>query len=285
MSRRRNACLITAIVAIVCGVSSVSTAEDQLTGLILGRTGELLNIRLDQPVREGTVFSVKSILSEPPIAEAKVESCTKEWPFVALAKVVQTDYRTSIPLGAKAFAGVSSVDGSVEGKDAPGQIRQPRPGDDDRFSVQVGTFYPSKPVLRDTVADFWQAYRLNYSFAKVGNFETALSAEYSKGKGSFQTTTGAITRTTEVIPLTMMAKFKPARFGSTSLVVGAGAGVYRIRSREETGSGSISDTIDKFGREYAIGLESSHKWVVELRYRDVPDTDIQGYLLALGSRY
>jgi hypothetical protein len=40
-----------------------------------------------------------------------------------------------------------------------------------------------------------------------------------------------------------------------------------------------------FGRELSLGIESARAWVIELRYRDVDDTDIQGYLLTVGSRF
>lgn len=270
------------LVVLACGSALASNTDDQLSGLITGKTGELLEIRLTQPVREGTIFQVKSILSEPPIAEAKVVSCTKEWPYIALAKVETADFRTAIPIGAKAFADVDSV----EGPNVPKPMKiKPDSDDTQRFSMQIGSFYPRLPVLRDTVTDFWQAYRFNYSFMKLGDFDMMFSAEYAKGSGEFEKSGVVTTRSMELIPVTLLGRFKIARAGSLNLVLGAGAGMCRIRTEESTGGVLASDNDYKFSRELAASLESRKGWALDLRYRDVPDTNVQGWSLGLGARF
>ncbi|MEN6372372.1 MAG: hypothetical protein ABFD64_10205 [Armatimonadota bacterium] len=266
------------LIMLVCGGALASSEDDQLSGLITGRTGELLEIRLTQPVKEGTVFQVKSILSEPPIAEAKVVSCTKEWPYIALAKVETADLSTVVPIGAKAFADVNSV----EGPSAPKPMRaKSYSAGGQRFSMQIGSFYPRLPILRDTVTDFWQAYRFNYSFMRLADFDMMLSAEYTKGSGDFESTT----RSMELIPVTMLGRFRVARAGSLNLVLGAGAGMCFIKTEESTDGVQTSDSIHKFARELAASLESRKGWSLDLRYRDVPDTNVQGWSLGMGARF
>ncbi|MEN6521722.1 MAG: hypothetical protein ABFD46_11310 [Armatimonadota bacterium] len=278
MQIKYKALPVLVLIMLVCGGALASSVDDQLSGLITGKTGELLEIRLTQPVRDGTIFQVKSILSEPPIAEAKVVSCTKEWPYVALAKVEKADLSTTVPIGAKAFADVDSVEGPI----APKPMRVKSYSDNgQRFSMQIGAFYPRLPILRDTVTDFWQAYRFNYSFMRLADFDMMLSAEYAKGSGDFESTT----RSMEVIPVTLLGRFKVARAGSLNLVLGAGAGICFIKTEESTSGVQTSDSIHKFARELAASLESQKGWTLDLRYRDVPDTNVQGWSLGMGARF
>jgi len=166
------------ILMLACGCVIAGDTDEQLSGLITGKTGELLEIKLTQPVMDGTIFRIKPVLSEPPIAEARVVSCTKEWPFIALAKIAASDLKTSIPIGSKAFADIRYVESHV----APKPIKHNLNMDSgQRFSIQIGSFYPRLPILRDTVADFWQAYRFNYTVLRLGDFDAMISAEYTKG--------------------------------------------------------------------------------------------------------
>lgn len=282
MYNRHLTILALLVVALTCGSAVASNADDQLSGLITGKTGELLEINLTQPVMEGAVFRVKPILSEPPIAEARVVSCTKEWPFIALAKVMAADLKTTIPIGSKAFADARYVEGPA----APKPMKHNSDLDGgQRFSMQVGSFYPRLPILRDTVADFWQAYRFNYTVFRLADFDAVISAEYTKGSGEFEKKGAFTTRSMEVVPLTMFGRFKVAHAGSLNLVLGAGAGMCMIRTEETTGSVRTSDSINKFSRELSASLESNKGWALELRYRDVPDTNVQGWSLGLGARF
>jgi hypothetical protein len=274
--------LVLAALALVCGTSIADSTDDQLSGTILGKTGELLDIRLDQPVCEGTVFDVRPIVSEPPIAQAKVVSCTREWPYVALAKVYQADSRTVIPIGAKAFANLNSIDPTAAPRQKIWYDPQPDPM---RFSVQAGTFYPRIPNVRLKTTDFWQEYRMNYSFLRLKNFEFTFSGAYAKGEGSTITSTGKTYNKIEIIPITLLGRLRLVKVGTLRLVVGGGAGVYRIRSGSTISGVKSHDTTDKFGQELSAGIESSKGWLLELRYRNVPDTDIQGFSLALGGRF
>ena len=272
-----------AAIAMTCAASAsaVGADEEQLAGMVVGRTGEILHISVHQPVCDGTIFEVKLLEREKPIAEARVLSCTRERPFIALAKVIRGDIQMAVPTGVHAYADVSAV----SGPGVPKPMKRQSAGDNDRFSLQAGAFYPRVPLMRDTVADYWQAFRLNYSFLKVEGFETLLSVEYIRGSGEFTSGGATVERTMEVIPLTVLGRFKLARLGSAHLFLGAGAGVCRIRSEERTGAALTSTSTDEFGTELAAGLESRRGWTLELRYRDVENTDIRGYSLALGTRF
>ena len=273
-----------AAIAAICAVSASAAASgdgDRLAGMVVGRTGEILHISVHQPVCDGTIFEVKLLEREKPIAEARVLSCTRERPFIALAKVVRGDIQTAVPTGVHAYADIDAVGGL----DVPKPMKRQSAGDNDRFSLQAGAFYPRVPLMRDTVADYWQAFRLNYSFLRIEGFETLLSVEYTRGSGEFTSGGATVERTMEVIPLTVLGRFKLARLGSAHLFLGAGAGVCRIRSEERTGAALTSTSTDEFGTELAAGLESRRGWTLELRYRDVENTDIRGYSLALGTRF
>ncbi|HOK53405.1 MAG TPA: hypothetical protein PKV43_02980 [Armatimonadota bacterium] len=270
-------------VAFVMSSACADKPDEQLPGLILGKTGELLEIRLEQPVKEGTLFEVRPLLSEPPVAEARVVSCTKEWPFVALAKVSEADYRQVIPIGAKAYADLSSVHVPY----APPPMYEGKSSSDPmRFSIQFGTFYPRLPKTRINYSDYWQEYRLNYSFLKAHNFEATLSTGYLKGKGDSPAVDGGlVTKSKEVVPLTLLGRFRTAKVGNTCLVLGAGGGVYGMRTRRIMDDVMTSDSTYTYGYEFTAGLESRHGWLLELRYRDVPETEIQGFSLGLGARF
>lgn len=273
--------MVAALVLMLCRLPVTGGTETKIAGEVCGRAGEVLYVRLPQPVSDGTSLDLKIITTEPPIAQARVLSCTGERPFIALAKVERADLSQSVPVGARAYADLRAA----EGPDVPNAIAKAKPADGDRFSWQVGAFYPRTPVLRDTVADYWPAYRLNYSFLKLKNFETMLSAEYTRGSGDYQTSTGLVARTKEVLPVTAVARIKPARIGSTSLFVGAGGGIYLMRSEEERAGKSVTERGHEFGHEFSAGLESRHGWIAELRYRNVSNTNIEGYSLTIGERF
>jgi len=284
MFRAEKRLPILAAIAMVCAISAFAMAsedEDKLAGMIVGRTGEVLHISVHQPVCEGTIFTVKLLECEEPVAEARVLSCTKERPFIALAKVVRGDIQTVVPTGVRAYADVDAV----SGPDVPKPMKHQDTGDTDRFSLQAGAFYPSVPIMRDTVADYWQAFRLNYLLLKIEGFEALLSTEYTRGSGEFRSGGATVERTVEVIPLTVLARIKPVRLGSAHLFLGAGAGIYRIRSQKKIGEALTSKVTEESGVELAAGLESRRGWTLELRYRDVENTDIRGYSLALGTRF
>ena len=167
----------------------------------------------------------------------------------------------------------------------PALLPPPKSPDKDRFSLQAGAFYPMQSGLRDTTSEYWPSYRLNYSFVRMGQFEALLSAEYSKGTGEIDLGGDTIEHTLEVIPVTAMARFKALRMGNAHLFLGAGVGVYTIHSKDTIGPDTVSFGRRAFGREMSVGMESTRGWVIELRYRDVDDTDIQGYLFTVGSRF
>jgi hypothetical protein len=261
--------------------TALTADDDRVAGVIVGRTGEVLHISVPHPVKEGAVFDVKLLEAEKPIAQARVLSCTNEHPYIALAKVVRADMATTVPTGVKAYTST----GSVGGLDVPKPMNSGRRSDPDRFSIQAGAFYPTVPAVRDSVDEYWESYRLNYSFLKIGAFDTQLSAEYSTGSGDVLSNGQTVERTMEVMPLTVLGRIKALRMGGTSLFLGAGGGIYRIRSEERSPAGVIAGTRDEVGLELAAGLESRNGWTLELRYRDVENSDIRGYSLALGSRF
>lgn len=245
-----------------------AVADDELSGMVVGRTGEVLHISLPQPVAEGTVISIRPISSEEENT-ARVLSCTEERPYIALAKIVEPG--AQIAVGVKAYA------------EKPKAAKAEKSGwNNDRFSIQAGAFYPAKASLRDDVGEYWQAYRLNYSLLRMDHFETLLSAEYAAGNSDSES---AIDKSMEIVPMTLIGRIKPIRMGGMHLFLGAGGGMYHIR--QETGSGAsfTSSTDDKFGHELTAGLESNQGWVMELRYRNVPDTEIEGYSLTIGGRF
>ena len=280
MLRSGKVLMIVTAIAFICGVPVGGFADsEKLTGMVVGRTGEVLHISVPQPVREGAFFDLKTITTDPPIANARVISCTQERPYIALAKVVQGDMETTIPTGARAYTNVDSVGGA----DVPKPMKSASTGNNDRFSIQAGAFYPSSPALRENISEYWQSYRMNYSLLKIKNLDAVLSAEYAKGTGS--SSDGQTARSMEVIPVTMLGRLKAIRMGGMHLFIGAAGGMYQIRSEERTGVNVTSESSQKPGYELAAGLESKRGWVLELRYRDVGETQLQGYSLALGGRF
>jgi hypothetical protein len=270
-------------VALVCGAQvSASVQSDKMIGMVVGRTGSVLHIGVPQPVREGTIFEVKPFEGEPPIAEARVISCTQERPFMALAKVIRGDTLMSVPTGVHAYADVDSV----EGPDAPQPVvtRADDP-DRNRFSIQAGAFYPVDESVREATADYWQSYRLCYTFIRAGRFETVLSGEYSKASGQAIVDGFSLGRTTEVIPVTVTGRLKPVSMGRCHLFMGVGFGMYNILTSDSAGIGTIKTNSREFGQELSTGVESSHGWVVELRYRNIQNSDLNGYLFTIGSRF
>lgn len=282
MLRKSKVLTILAAAVLACTVSAANAAK-WMSGEIIGKTGDLLQIKVSEPVKDGTIFQIKSILSDPPLAEAKTMSCTKEWPYIVLAKVMLADPNVYVPMGATAFTETSSVE--HVSTEAPKKSFIKSTADGDRFSLQVGSFYPRIASVRESTADFWQEYRFNYSFVKLGRLDTMISAQYTKGTGDTKSDLGTINKTLEVVPVTLLGQFRLARMGSTNLVIGGGGGVYRIRSEERIAGVSTKDQSYHFGREFSAGLMSTHGWGVELRYRDVPDTSIQGLSLAFGNRF
>ncbi len=275
--------LVLAAVALVCGVQvSAGTQGDRMIGMVVGRTGSVLHIGIPQPVREGTIFQVKPFDGEPPIAEAKVISCTQERPFMALAKVIRGDTIMSVPTGVHAYADV----GSVERQDAPQPLmREERDMDRNRFSLEAGAFYPSEASVRESTTDYWPSYRLTYTLLKNNRFETLLAGEYSKAAGEALVDSISVDRTTEIIPLTVMGRLKPVHSGKTDFFLGGGLGIYSIRTTDNNGTGNIRSSRQEIGQELSVGLQSSHGWLVELRYRNIQNTDLKGYLMTIGSRF
>ncbi|HET6455388.1 MAG TPA: hypothetical protein VFI02_13370 [Armatimonadota bacterium] len=271
--------LYLAVIALACIASVAQAGDDKVAGLIVGRTGEILRISVPQPISEGAVFDIKPLEREAPIAQAIVVGCTKEYPYEALAKIVRTDLQTSVPIGVRAYVNVAQV------KSPPKQIAKETLPQGDRFSLQAGAFYPSIYSVRKTTSQFWQAYRMNYSFLRAGAMETMLSAEYLKGEGTFTSGLETGTRQMEVIPVSLLGRVKPFRLGSLRVFFGAGAGMYRIRSEDTIGSVTTLSQRDEFGHELSAGLESAKGWILEARYRRVPDTDIKGYSLSFGTRF
>lgn len=274
--------LVITAVALIGGAPSVISADDQLTGVVVGRTGEILHISVPQPVHEGALFAVKLLESERPIADARVLTCTQERPFLVLAKVVRGDIGQPVPIGVRAYADSDTLS---RNPGVPAPMVRGRPAATERFSIQVGAFYPSEPLLRDTTADLWQAYRLNYSVLSIGGVDTQLSVEYTRGSGSFTEGEQTGTRTMEIIPVTLLGRFRPISLGSAKLFFAAGAGLYEIRSAQKL-AGAVTRTRDsEFGHELGVGLESSRGWIMELRHRDILDTDIKGYCFTVGARF
>ena len=268
--------LIAAVTAIFGFSTNVMAGEDRLTGVIIGRTGEIIHIGISQPVREGTIFKVMQMESEPPIAEAKVIGCSQERPFVALAEVTKGDIVESIAIGAHAYTNP----GNVKGPDVPKQLSDS--GDGSRLSVQAGVFQPKSQLVRDTVSDRWESFRLAYSLIRSKNFEAQLSSGYDKGAGSFASLNGTIERKVEVIPAVLMGRIKPLGVGGSRLILGAGGGIYRIKTSE---TGLSTTTVDKTGYELCVGSESHNGWMTELRYRNAKGTSIEGYSFSLGTKF
>lgn len=270
-----------AVLLIACVVCIAQAKDNMLVGTIIGRTGDIIRISVPQPVSEGAVFDVKPIEREQPIAQARVLNCTDEQPYEVVARVIRTDLQTNIPIGVHAYVDTDQV--KVNGGPKPiARKGLPKGG---RFSLQAGAFYPSADALRSSTSDFWQSYRINYSFLRVGVLEATLSAEYLKGFGDFISGTDTGKRQLEIIPVTLMGRIKPFRLGSSWVFFGAGAGYYRIRSEETLGATTTLNQSDQFGQEYSAGLESAKGWILEARYRNVPNTEIKGYSLALGTRF
>lgn len=282
MRRAGGLSLFISTIALICGTAAAVRADrSTLVAMVVGRTGEVLHIATPQPVREGTIFAIKPFEGEDAIAEAQVLSCTRQRPFIALARVIRGDTIFTVPTGVRAYTDASSADGP----DLPRPMPAPKPPDSDRFSLQAGAFYPTQSALRDTTSSYWPSYRLNYSFVRMGQFEALLSGEYSRGSGEINLGGDTIKHTLEVIPVTAMARFKSLRMGNAHLFLGAGLGVYTIHSRDTIGPDTVSFGRRAFGRELSVSLESARAWVIELRYRDVDDTNIQGYLFTVGSRF
>jgi len=269
--------ILIATVAAIFGISAnVMAGEDRMTGVIIGRTGEIIHIGVSQPVREGTIFKVMQMESDPPIAEAKVIECSQERPFVATAQVTKGDIVQSIAIGTHAYTKATNV----KGPDVPKQLGSGSDGGR-RLSLQAGVFQPSSQLVRDTVADRWQSFRLAYSFIRSNNYEFQLSSGFDRGAGSFAGLNGTIKRSVEVIPAVLMGQIKPLGFGGSRLILGAGGGVYRIKTAE---TGLSTSTVDKIGYELCLGSES-HGWTTELRYRNANGANIEGYSFTLGTRF
>ena len=285
MHRAGRFLLIFLVLGLMLGFAAApSASNDAVVAMVIGRTGEVLHIATPQPVKVGSIFAIKPFESEDAIAEAEVMSCTHERPYIALARVIRGDTIITVPTGVRAYTDLSSVLLTFVPLVLP-VIRDTQVQDRNRFSVQVGAFYPSVPAVRDSTASYWQAYRLNYNFVKIGRFEGLIAGEYMKGSKEFDLGGDAIRHTVEVIPVTAMLRFKSLRMGHAHLFLGAGAGLYRIRTQQAVGSDTTEATNQQFGQEYSVGMESTHGWVMELRYRNVPDTDIKGYALTVGSRF
>ena len=274
---------LVAAVALLCGAQvSAGTQGDRMIGMVVGRTGSVLHIGIPQPVKEGTIFQVKPFDGEPPIAEAKVISCTQERPFMALAKVIRGDTIMSVPTGVHAYADV----GSVSGPDAPQpMVKQSDEADTERFSLEAGAFYPSESSVRQATTNYWPSYRVTYSLLKNNRFETLLTGEYSKADGDAVVDSVMVDRTTEIIPVTVMGRLKPMHWGDAHLFFGGGVGIYSIRTSDNNGTGTIKSSRQEVGQELSVGVQSSHGWLVELRYRNIENTDLKGYLMTIGSRF
>jgi len=261
--------LFFALLVIAC-LPAVSQANP--TGMIVGRTGDILHVSVPQPVAEGATLEVT--MPDNGTASARVLSCTKEWPYIALAKTGGSAYQTAAPAYASAPAFIAPV--HVAEKSSKKE--------DARFSLEAGGFYPADNLGTGTYLDVWQSYRLNYSFLKLGGLETQVSAEYMRGFSSLGSGEHQVNRTMQVVPVTLMGKLKPFRIGSWKLFVGAGGGYYPMYS-EDTCDGLTSNTkTGALGHELCAGLEANG-WLLEARYRNVPNTEIEGYSLALGTRF
>jgi len=269
--------LIVAVAALICGCPTTANADaGQFTGVVVGRTGEFLQISVPQPVREGAQFAVKLLESERPIADVKVLSCTTERPYVALARVVRMEFDQAIPIGVKAYADTETLE-----LQPPAPPKASKGKSSDRFSLQAGVFYPSEASVRESTQEYWPSYRLNYSMMRLGGLETLLSVEYGKAESDAEDGETS----TEIVPVTLLGKIRPLRMGSTRFFVAAGIGMYGIRTTSVVdGVTSKSDDREN-GVEYALGVESSHGWIAELRYRDVENTNIKGYAFTLGTRF
>ncbi|MHB0913565.1 MAG: hypothetical protein ACYC2Y_08990 [Armatimonadota bacterium] len=234
---------------------SLPACAGDLAGMVVGRTGDVLHVSLPKPVKDGSVLTVE--VSGEKLAKARVLSCTSEQPYIALAKVTEEAEDASVPVGMRIYA-----------EDGAPTMPAPKRTPDERFSIQAGAFYPTAVETRLSTGEYWQSYRLNYALVRANGLETLLSAEYARSSGETDI---------QVIPVTVLGKIKPVRMGSAHLFLGAGGGIYSIRSG--------GNETREFGQEFALGIESKHGWVLEARYRDVPDTQIKGYSLSFGNRF
>ncbi len=121
---------------------------------------------------------------------------------------------------------------------------------------------------------------INYSMVRMHGLETLLSVEYGRAESE-----GPSIITTEIVPVTLMGRIRPVRFGNTKLFLAAGIGVYGIRTTSEVEGADIESDSTEEGIEYGLGLESGGGWIAELRYRDVENTSIEGYSFSLGMRF
>ena len=259
-----------ALLFVVC-LASVSQADP--AGMIVGRTGDILHVSVPQPVAEGAILEVT--MPDNATASARVLSCTKEWPYIALAKTGQATHQAAAPVYAIAPTIVVPAL----------HVNQPSKKGDDRFSLQAGAFYPLYGQLgTGTYLDYWQSYRMNYSFLKLGKVDAQLSAEYMKGFSSLGSGDNKTARSMQVIPITLMGKVKPFRIGSWQLFIGAGAGFYGMHSQDTLNGVTTETHAGALGHELSAGLEAKG-WILEARYRNVPNTEIRGYSLSLGTRF
>jgi len=252
----------------------IQAAYANPTGMLVGRTGDILHVSLAEPVSEGSIVTVT--LPDNGEADARVLSCTKEWPYIALAKSGQVGRQVTPAYSTQAIVPQIVVNNVVK----PAKSKA-----DDRFSLQAGAFYPVYGQIGSgTYLDYWQSYRANYTILKLGAIDATVSGEYMKGFASFNVGDKKMARSAQVIPVTLMGRVKPFRVGSWQMFVGAGAGFYGMHNQDTVDGVTTETHGGALGHELTAGLEA-RGWMIEARYRNVPNTEIRGYSLALGTRF
>ena len=272
---------------IVCTVLLLApdlfASDEPICGLVVDRSDEALWLGLPAAVEQGTVFDVSLIPGGRIIAQARVEECTPDSPYVAKAEFKMLDASAFVPIGAY----VETVSEVVSERDAPDGYRagKSESGQPNPFDFQAGIFFPTASGLKDETDWGWPFFQVGYRLSDSPRGDVNLGLGYYHQDGSFTIGSDEGSRDFRVLPLTLDVKVRSSESPGRSWFWRVGIGAYMVDDERTFGGVTDSDSVTTFGWQGGIGYESRSGRFAQLCYVDVSKSDFKGLTFSLGARF
>lgn len=272
--------VVVACFALSC--AGISSADDPARGLVVDNGSKTIWLGLPAPVEKGTVFGVYLVPGGELLARATVLDITPDAPFVARASVRLMRKDAFIPVGAY----IEAMSNALPTMDEPGGFDAVDFHDETarRLTFRAGILSPTSDI-GDETASIWPAFQVAYGICSKRNLDAQIGLGYCGSTGSFSEGVLDGTRQFRAMPLTFDMRMRMSDSRTGGWFTRAGVGAYFIRDRRTLGAVTASEDKVTFGWQAGVGYVSTRGQSVEVYYTDVSETDLQGLVFSLGTRF
>ena len=258
-------------------------ADELVRGIVVDRGDRTLWLGLPVAVEKGTVFNVYLVPGNEAIARATVTEITADPPYVAKASVKLLRSDAFIPVGAY----VEVTGDAMPATDEPGGFKEAgmREKPSQQLSFRAGAFFPTGGNLDDETDEVWPSLQLSYRICEKKTAEVQVGIGYLQGNGDFTVGTETGTREMTVIPVTVDARIPMSGTRRGGWFARVGVGAYLIAEDRALGAATTSEDTVTFGWQAGFGYSSARGHSAEISFTDVSDTDFQGLVFSLGTRF